>query len=217
MLAREPLRAAQAGSARALRPADSSPRRRSAPIRRPTRSARRAQAAARGRDRAGRPTRRRMRGEIERVIRLPGGDRPRRAGPRRARAQRHGPVLRRADGRLRLHPERLGPVLRLALRPPADHLRRRLPAVADDRRVDQLRPVDDREAGQGDAHRAGDDARSGRSSATTSRSRRPASSSRWRSATRSRTSRRRASGSSRSTSPRSARVCPCAGTAGTST
>ena len=68
--------------------------------------------------------------------RLPGGDRPRRAGARRARAQRHGPVLRRADARLRLHPERLGAVLRLALRAPADHLRRRQPARADDGRVD---------------------------------------------------------------------------------
>ena len=60
---------------------------------------------------------------------LPGGGRPRRARPRRARAQRHGPVLRRAARGLRLHPERLGAVLRLALRAPADHLRRRQPAA----------------------------------------------------------------------------------------
>ena len=73
--------------------------------------------------------------------RLPGGGRPRRARPRRAGAQRHGPVLRRADGGLRLHPERLGAVIRLALRAPADPLRRRPPARADDRRVDRLRPV----------------------------------------------------------------------------
>ena len=56
---------------------------------------------------------------------LPGGCGPGRSRPRRARAQRHGPVLRRADGGLRLHPERLGAVLRLALCSPADHLRRR--------------------------------------------------------------------------------------------
>ena len=55
-----------------------------------------------------------------------GRARSRRAGARRARAQRHGPVLRRAAGGLRLHPQRLGAELRLALCPPADHLRRRL-------------------------------------------------------------------------------------------
>ena len=72
---------------------------------------------------------------------LPGGGRPRRARPRRARAQRHGPVLRRADGGLRLHPERLGAVLRLALRAPADPLRRRQPPAPDDHRLDRLRAV----------------------------------------------------------------------------
>ena len=61
---------------------------------------------------------------------LPGGRGPRRARARRAGAQRHGPVLRRADGGLRLHRERLGAVLRLALRAAADHLRRRAAAVA---------------------------------------------------------------------------------------
>ena len=156
-----------------------------------------------GRDRAGDP--------------LPGGDRPRRPRARRARAQRHGPVLRRADGGLRLHAERLGAVLRLALRAPADHLRRRQPAVADDRRLDHLRPVAHREAGQGHAHRPGDDARVVVRPRRPAARGRPASSSRWRSATRSRTSRRRASRSSRSTSRRSARACRCAGTAGTST
>ncbi len=86
-----------------------------------------ARRAARGRDRRGR-----VRGadalRDRARDRLPGGGRPRRARPRRARAQRHGPVLRRADGGLRLHPERLGAVVRLALRAPADHLRRRQPA-----------------------------------------------------------------------------------------
>ena len=156
-----------------------------------------------GRDRAGDP--------------LPGGGRPRRARARRARAQRHGPVLRRADGGLRLHRERLGAVLRLTLRAAADHLRRRAPAVADDRRLDHLRPVAHREAGQGHAHRTGDDARVVVRPRRPAALARPASSWRWRSATRSRTSRRAGSRSSRSTSRRFARDCRCARTAGTST
>ena len=84
---------------------------------------------------------RRMRSEIERVIRFQEEVGPRRSRPRRARAQRHGPVLRRADGRLRLHPERLGAVLRLALCAPADHLRRRQSPAPDDDRLDRLRAV----------------------------------------------------------------------------
>ena len=103
-----------------------SPRPRSARSPRPTRSGTPGASCARAR--SSWPTyEERMRAEIDRVIALPGGDRPRRPRPRRAGAQRHGPVLRRADARLRLHPERLGAVIRLALRAPADHLRRRQP------------------------------------------------------------------------------------------
>ena len=169
------------------------------------------------RDRAGRPTRTACSAEIERVDPLPGGRRPRRPRPRRAGAQRHGPVLRRADGGLRLHRERLGAVLRLAIRASADHLRGRQPAVADDRRVDHLRPVLNRQAGQGDAHRAGDDAR------VVVRPRRPAARGDLQAAGardpgRGRGPRRgRASRSSTSTSRRFARACRCGRTAGTST
>ena len=52
----------------------------------------------------------------------------------------------------------LGAELRVPLRPPPDHLRRRLPAEADDREVVDLRPIAHQEAGQGDAHWARDDA-----------------------------------------------------------
>ena len=67
----------------------------------------------RGRDRAGR--------------RAAGAARAGRARARRAGAQRHGAVLRRAPRRLRRHPARLGPVLRLPLHPAADPARRRRP------------------------------------------------------------------------------------------
>ena len=54
--------------------------------------------------------------------------------------------------------ERLGAVLRHPLRTPADPLRRRRRGPhADDRRLDHLRAVADRQAGQGHAHRSGDD------------------------------------------------------------
>ena len=73
-----------------------------------------------------------LRNETEAAVRVAGGDRPRRAGARRVRAQRHGAVFRRAARRLRLHQARLGAELRLALRAPADHLRRRVAPRADD-------------------------------------------------------------------------------------
>ena len=63
--------------------------------------------------------------EIERVDPPAGAARAGRAGPRRARAQRHGAVLRRAPRRLRGHPARLGAVVRLALHAAADPARRR--------------------------------------------------------------------------------------------
>ena len=88
----------------------------------------------------------------------PGGHRAGRARARRARAQRHGPVLRGADGRLRVHRQRVGAELRLALRAPADHLRRRVAPERDDRRLDQVRAVAHGQAGEGHAHRSGDDA-----------------------------------------------------------
>ena len=99
------------------------------------------------------------RGRDPRGHRLPGEGRPRRPGARRARTQRHGPVLRRAADRLPRHPARLGPVLRHPLRPPADPRRRHLPARADDRALDRVRPVADRPPGQGHAHRPGHHAR----------------------------------------------------------
>ena len=86
----------------------------------------------------------------------PGGTRHRRAGAWRVRAQRHGRVFRRAAGRLCLHAERLGAVLRLALREAADHLRRCVAAQADDGRVVGLRAVAHQAADEGHAHRAGD-------------------------------------------------------------
>ena len=61
---------------------------------------------------------------------LAGRHRPRRAGAWRVRTQRHGAVFRRAARRLRLHHQRLGAILRVALRPPADAVRRRLAARA---------------------------------------------------------------------------------------
>ena len=86
-----------------------------------------------------------------------GGAGPGRAGARRAGAQRHGAVLRRATGRLLRHQERLGAVLRQPLRASAGAVRRRDPPAPDDGRVGQVRAVADRQAGQGHAHRSGDD------------------------------------------------------------
>ena len=88
---------------------------------------------------------------------LPGKGRPGRAGARRTRAQRHGGVLRRAAGRLRLHQEWLGAELRLALRQAAGHLRRCGPSRADDGGLVVLRAVADRQAGQGHVDRTGHD------------------------------------------------------------
>ena len=100
-------RSAQRSACRCCRPP------RSARSRRPPRSAGPARSSARAR--STRPsTSGRMRAEIDARDRAPGGARPRRAGARRARAQRHGAVLRRAARRLRRHRERLGAVLRHA-------------------------------------------------------------------------------------------------------
>ena len=82
-----------------------------------------------------------------------GAGRPRPPRPRRAGAQRHGPVLWRAAQGLRLHRERLGPVVRLPLRPPADHRLGRLPPDAHDRPVVLVRPVPLQAPRQGHAHR----------------------------------------------------------------
>ena len=97
------------------------------------RSPRPARSARPGRPAAGaswtRPaTPERMRGRDRRGHPAPGRAGAGRARPRGARAQRHGPVLRRAARRGGRHRARLGPVLRHPLCPPADHLRRRLPA-----------------------------------------------------------------------------------------
>ena len=99
---------------------------------------------------------------------------------------------------------------------PADPVRRRQPACADDGRLDRLRAVADRAAGEGHAHRAGDDA------PVVVRPRRPATlgdlqAARARDPRRGRRPRGRRRRSSRWTSRRSARACRCAATAGTST
>ena len=52
---------------------------------------------------------------------------------------------------------RVGPELRLPLRPPTDHPRRHLTTGADDRHLVDVRPVAHRAAGQRDAHRPRDD------------------------------------------------------------
>ena len=140
--------------------------------------------------------------------RAAGGDRPRRARARRARAQRHGAVLRREPRRVRRDAERLGAVLRLALRPVPSILWGDVsrPAPITVELVD-LHAEPHREAGQGHADRPGHDPR------VVVRARRPAAAatpptrSPSRCATRSPTSRRPASASSRSTSPRCASCC----------
>ncbi len=110
----EPLRGSPRGSARPPRAAalpDHHDRLLSPDLRDP----RSARLASPGEDRRGHlPGPDALRGRAR--DRLSGGGRPRRARPWRAGAQRHGPVLRRADGGLRLHPERLGAVIRLPLR-----------------------------------------------------------------------------------------------------
>lgn len=73
--------------------------------------------------------------------RLPGADRPRPPRARRARAQRHGPVLWRASQRLCVHRGRVGPVVRLAIRPSPDHCLGRLAPRGHDRALVGLRPV----------------------------------------------------------------------------
>src|SRR6266581_679462 len=82
-----------------------------------------------------------------------------RAGARRSRAQRHGRVFRRVASGLRLHRERLGAELRLAVREAAGHLRRRLQARSDDGGVDAVCPesdgkTDERHADRPDHHAA---------------------------------------------------------------
>ena len=97
-----------------------------------------ARAARQGRARTG-GLRRRDRAPHHRLGRLAGADGPRRARPRRVRAHRHGRVLRRADGRLPHHAQRLGPLLREPMRPRPDPGR-----AADHPRADDRRRVADR-------------------------------------------------------------------------
>ena len=78
-----------------------------------------ARAAGQGRDRRGR-LRAGHRTAHHRRHRLAGADGPGRAGPRRVRANRHGRVLRRADGRLPDHGQRLGALLRKPMHAAAD-------------------------------------------------------------------------------------------------
>lgn len=106
--------------------------------------------------------RRRLRcvpGHPDRTLRTrAGADRAGRAGARRVRAQRHGGVLRRAAGRLRVYQERLGAELWLALREAAGDLRRRDPPAADDGALVAVRAVADRPPDEGHADRPGDGA-----------------------------------------------------------
>ena len=180
---RQRVRGARRRSARALQPAclpDHDDRLISANRRSPQ-SARRA--------RQGRPDRRRLQivpaGPDGAHGALAGRDRPRRARAWRVRTQRHGPVFRRTARGLRLHRQRLGAILRLALRQPADPVRRRLPAEPDDGRVVAIRPVADEEADEGDADRPGHHPELVVRPRRHSRAARPAGRSRWRSATRS--------------------------------
>ena len=89
-----------------------------------------------------------------------------------------------------LHQARLGAILRLALRPAADPLWRRLASRADDGRVVALRPVADREADEGNAHRTGDHSELVVCARRYPTQRRPAGRSRSRSATKSPTLKR---------------------------
>src|SRR3989440_621142 len=117
--------------------------------------ARRAQAAARREaDAAG--IRRVHRRSDRAHAQAAGGAGARRAGARGVRAQRHGRVLRRTASGVRLHRARLGAVVRHAVREAAPHLWGRVTSQADDRPLEHLCAVADREAGEGDAHRPGD-------------------------------------------------------------
>lgn len=71
------------------------------------------------------------------------------AGTRRSRAKRHGGILRRASGRLRLYPEWLGAKLWLPLCETAGSDWRYQPSGTDYRGVGEICPVADRQAGKG--------------------------------------------------------------------
>src|SRR3989441_830856 len=78
---------------------------------------------------------------------------------RRASRRIHDPAVPRRAAAVaeRVHGARVGTVVRHGLRQAADHLRRRVAAAGDDRAMEQLRPVADEAAGEGDAHRPGHD------------------------------------------------------------
>lgn len=78
------------------------------------------------------------------------------AGTRRSRAKRHGGILRRASGRLRLYPEWLGAKLWLPLCETAGSDWRYQPSGTDYRGVGEICPVADRQAGKRDVDRPGD-------------------------------------------------------------
>ena len=95
-------------------------------------------------------------GRDRRVIALQERARPRRAGARRARAQRHGAVLRRAARRLRRHRSTAGSSptapAACARRSSYGDVSRPAPMTV---RLDHVRAVADRQAGQGHADRPG--------------------------------------------------------------
>ncbi len=72
------------------------------------------------------------------------------------RAKRHGGILRRASGRLRLYPEWLGAKLWLPLCETAGSDWRYQPSGTDYRGVGEICPVADRQAGKRDVDRPGD-------------------------------------------------------------
>ncbi len=98
-----------------------------------------------------------LRFEITAVVGLQEELEHRRARARRARAQRHGAVLRREPRRIRRHPQRMGAVLRLPCDPAVDPVGRCLSPRADHGRVGEVRAIPHREADEGDADRTRDD------------------------------------------------------------
>ncbi|VEB51892.1 5-methyltetrahydropteroyltriglutamate--homocysteine S-methyltransferase [Salmonella enterica subsp. enterica] len=89
------------------------------------------------------------------------------AGTWRSRAKRHGGILRRASGRLRLYPEWLGAKLWLPLCETAGSDWRYQPSGTDYRGVGEICPVADRQAGKRDVDRPGDYSFAGHSPAKT--------------------------------------------------
>ncbi len=91
--------------------------------------------------------------EIERSRALSRGDRSGRAGARRMRADRHGRVFRRADGRFCVHVERLGAKLRHTVREAADRFWRCIATSAHDCPLVAVCQIAQRPTHEGHAYR----------------------------------------------------------------